>query len=161
MPKHRQTLALILGIAILAAAAPLHGEPLLDAAKRHTNATQVRPAGQLTPTFMFPYTDTDTREEQIRSMRIRQQRAGAALLAAGVPSGIMLARSRNEWNPIDEGWIGLGMAAASLATGLFAILEPRSWRTTNTATRIHATEGATARRLRRGRGAGAALSIGW
>lgn len=159
MPRHRQTLALILGIAILAAAAPLHAEPLLDAAKRHTNATQARPTGQLTPTAMFPYTDTDAREEQIRSMRIRQQRAGAALLAAGVPSGIMLARSRNEWNPIDEGWIGLGITAASLATGLFAILEPRSWRTTTT--RIHATEGATARRLRRGRGAGAALSIDW
>ena len=161
MRRHRQTLALILAITILGAAPSLQAEPLLDAAKPQPDAMQARPAGQLTPTAMFPYTDTNAREEQIRNMRIRQQRAGAALLAAGVPAGIMLARSRNEWNPIDEGWIGLGIAVASLATGLFAILEPRSWRTANTATRIHAVEGATARRLRQGRGAGAALSIAW
>ena len=45
------------------------------------------------------------------------------------------------------------------ARGLAAAIEPLSWRTAGTQTRIHPTEGAAARRLRHGRSSGAALPI--
>lgn len=51
-----------------------------------------------------------------------------------------------------------GLSARGLAC-LAAAIEPLSWRTAGTQTRVHPTEGAAARRLRHGRSSGAALSI--
>ena len=142
----RIALALAAAAGILASAAPVQAQSIHPPEPAAT---------------AFPYTDAEARQSRIDSLRGKQRLAGAALVWIGVPGSIMLARSRNEWNPLDEGWIGLGIAGWSAATGLFLLIEPLSWRTAGTETRIHATEGATARRLRNGRGGGAALSIAW
>ena len=49
----------------------------------------------------------------------REIAKGAAL----VTIGIVIARSHNEW-PIDESWIGLGIAAAGAAVAI----DPLTWR---------------------------------
>jgi hypothetical protein len=52
--------------------------------------------------------DASLRAQRVRSaLRRNQALVGAAALVAG----LLVAPSRNEWNPIDEGWIGLGGAA--------------------------------------------------
>ena len=144
MPHAKHILALVLAAATaaLAAAAPLEAQQL------HPR----EPAAIAR--------NDDQQRAHIDSLRLKQRLAGAALIGIGVPGGIMLARSRNEWS-IDEGWIGLGLASWSAATGLFLLLDPLSWRTARTEGRVHATQGAAARRMHRGHGGGAALSIAW
>ena len=144
-PRH---LALVLAAAtaLLAPAAPLQAQGL---GPRDPTATAL------------PGTDVEDRRAPIDTLLFKQRLADAALAGIGVPGGIMLARSRNEWNPVDEGWIGLWIAGASAATGLFLLLEPLSWRTARTEGRIHAAQSATARRLRHGHAGRAALSIAW
>ena len=142
----RLALVLAAATALLAPAAPLQAQGLAPSGPAAT---------------AFPCTDAEDRRATIDGLRRKQRLAGAALIGIGVPAGIMLARSRNEWNPVDEGWIGLGIAGWSAASGLFLLLEPLSWRTAGTEGRIHAAQGAAARRLRHGRGGGAALSIAW
>ena len=52
-------------------------------------------------------------EASIRAQRLRSalRRDQALVGVAALVVGLLVAPSRNEWNPIDEGWIGLGGAA--------------------------------------------------
>ena len=48
---------------------------------------------------------------QMQSMHAAVRRNQALVGVAALVAGLLVAPSRNEWNPIDEGWIGLGGAA--------------------------------------------------
>ena len=98
------------------------------------------------------------REERARRDRRVQRLWSTALIGAGGAVGAWVGFSHNEW-PLDEGWVGVGIAGAALGFGLYGLFEPVSWRGVELEPQMLASRrphGAASRPAR-----GAALSVCW
>lgn len=110
---HRTTTTVAVLLALLVLRSVMTAQDLIPAREA------LRLAGHDLPT---PAEREAERRRDARSQRLWS----AALIGAGAAAGTAVGLSKNKW-PIDEGWVGIGIAGTSLGFGLFGLLDPTDW----------------------------------